>query len=132
MVSNKILYKGEIFKTKYLPILLALLYLGNTTCSYFYYEICEFSIFGAVSFIILLGLYWDSYTYKLCSHHRMFLHYITIQNILNYIDYKIDGLPVSDRGNLLLDIILFGIFIILYIIFKRKYDFSRKHSSIVS
>lgn len=128
-IPNKLLYKVAIFKTKHLPIILALLYLSNTVCSYFYYEICEFSILGAVSFIPLISMYWDSYTYKLCSHHRMFLHYIAIQNILNYIDYKMGGLPVSDRGNLLLDVILFGVFMILYIILKRRYDYYREYGS---
>lgn len=97
-ISNRVLYKVAIFKTKYLPIIISFIYLLNTICSYFYYEIYEFSIIGAVSFGILISMYWDSYTYKLCSHHRMFLHYIAIQNILNYIDFKLGGLPISDRG----------------------------------
>ena len=128
-MTNKILYKGEIFSTKYLPILLALLYVSNTVLAYLGFGMCELSILGSVSMIILAKLYWDSYTYKLCAHHRMFLHYILIQNIINYIDYKIGGIPISSRDNLLLDIILFGITLIIYIILKRRYDYYRKYGS---
>ena len=127
--SNKVLYKGEILFTKYIPIIISLLYLGNTLSSYYYKEISEFSFLGGTSFIIVCRMYWSSYTFKLCEHHRAFLHFILINNILDYIDYLVDGLPVSSKGNLLLQIVLFGIFLFLYIILKRKYDFSHKNSS---
>jgi hypothetical protein len=131
-ISNKTLYKGEIISAKYLPIIISLIYISNTLLSYYYVDVCELSMLGGVSVLILARLYWNSYTYKLCEHHRMFLHYIGIHNLLDYIDYYLDGLPISDKGNVLLDIVLFGIFMILYIIFKRKYDFSKKYSSKVS
>lgn len=129
ILSNKLLYKGEIAFTKYLPIIISLLYLDNTLCSYYYKEVPEFSFLGGTSFIIICRMYWSSYTFKLCRHHRVFIHFILLNNILDYIDYCVDGLPISDRGNLLLEIVLFGITLILYIIFKRHYDFSVKNGS---
>jgi len=101
-LSSKILYKGELLFTKYLPIIISLLYLGNTLCSYYYKEIPEFSFLGGICFIIICRMYWSSYTFKLCEHHRAFLHFILANNILDYIDYKVDGLPITDKGNLLL------------------------------
>lgn len=82
--SNKVLYKGEILFTKYIPIIISLLYLGNTLSSYYYKEIPEFSFLGGTSFIIVCRMYWSSYTFKLCEHHRAFLHFILVNNIKNH------------------------------------------------
>lgn len=132
-ISNKTLYKYEILQVKYLPILISIIYLLNTLFSYYDYDICEFSIMAGISVLVLIKMYWSSYVYKLCSHHRMFLHYISIHTILDYLDYKLEnGIPVSSRENLLIDVVLFGIFLILYIILKRRYDFSVKNHSKVS
>jgi hypothetical protein len=43
-----------------------------------------------------------------------------------------EGVLINDRGLFLLHLVLFGMFIILYIICKRRYDFSVKNSSKVS
>lgn len=126
---NRTIYKIELVCAKYLPTIIAIIYLLNTLCSYYHYEVCEFSILGGVSALILIRLYINSYAYKLCEHHRMFLHYIALHIVLNTIDYYMDGLPITSKQNLLLDIVLFGIFLFLYIILKRKYDFSHKNSS---
>ena len=81
--NNKTLYKLEIWSTKYLPIIIAILYVLGSLTSYFDYNISEFAIIGGLSFLPLGKLFLDSFTYKLCFHHRIFLYYITIQNILN-------------------------------------------------
>lgn len=130
-IPKRLLHKGEILQVKYLPIIISVIYLANTIFSFYNHDIYEFSIVAGMSVFFLIKLYWSSYTFELCSHHRMFLHYITLHTILDYLDYKLEnGLPVSSRENLLIDVILFGIFLILYIVFKRRYDFSRKHNSI--
>lgn len=126
---NKTLYQIELYLSKYLPIVIALIYLCNTLGSYYYKEICECSFLGGVSILILIRLYINSYAYKLCEHHRIFLHYITIHNLLDYIDYYMDGIPITSKENLLLEIVLFGCALFLYILFKRYYDFSVKNGS---
>lgn len=131
-ISNKILYLWEIRSTKFLPMIIALLYITNTALSYFYYDIEVLAEIGGMSLLPLCKLYWSSFTYKLCTHHRMFIYYIFIHNIISFIDLHTNGVLLSSRKLFLLHIILFGIFLILYIIFKRKYDFSRKFSSKVA
>ena len=128
-ISNKLLYKLEIKSTKYLPIVISILYIANTILGYFDIEVAIISMLGGMSFLPLLKFYLSSFTYKLCTHHRMFIYYIFTLDIIECIDYYVGGLPISDMGYLLLIIILFGIFLILYIIFKRRYDFSKKHGS---
>ena len=129
IISNKTLYQLEIKSTKLVPVIIAILYISNTTCSYYYTDIREFSMIGGASLLLLSKLYVSSFTYKLCIHHRIFIYYILVCNIIDIIDYYMNGIPISDRDYLLLNVILFGIFLILYIIFKRIYDFHNKKCS---
>lgn len=128
--SNKTLYLLEIRSTKVLPIIIALLYIVNATLSYFYYDVEELAIVGGMSLLPLSKLLLDSFTYKLCFHHRIFIYYIFLHNTVCTIDYYTDGTLITDRDLYLLYLILFGASTILYIIFKRRYDFSRKYNSI--
>ena len=131
-ISNKTLYKLEIRSTKYLPIIIAILYILNSTLSYYQYDIEELSMIGGMSLLPLAKLYLSSFTYKLCIHHRVFIYYIFLHNIISAIDMYTDGISVDDRGLFVMHIVLFGIFTILYIILKRNYDFSVKNSGKVS
>ena len=131
-ISNKTLYKSEIRSTKYLPIIIAILYILNSTLSYYQYDIEELSMIGGMSLLPLAKLYLSSFTYKLCIHHRVFIYYIFLHNIISAIDMYTDGILVDDRGLFVMHIVLFGIFTILYIILKRRYDFSVKNSGKVS
>ena len=128
-VLNKTIYKLEIESTKKLPIVIALMYIIHALLAYFGYDVVEFSVIGGMSLIPLLKLYLSSFAYKLCSHHRMFIYYIFSQITIQYIDYKMDGIPVSERSYLLINMFSFGIALILYIILKRRYDFSSKNHS---
>lgn len=129
MISNKTLYKLEIYSTKLFPIIIAILYISNVTFSYFGYELEILAIIGGMSLLPLAKLYLDSFTFKLCIHHRIFIYYIFIHNLISSIDMYTNYTLINDRKLFMLHLVLFGIFIILYIIFKRRYDFSRKHSS---
>lgn len=131
-ISSKTLYKLEIRSTKYLPIIIAILYILNSTLSYYQYDIEELSMIGGMSLLPLAKLYLSSFTYKLCIHHRVFIYYIFLHNIISAIDMYTDGILVDDRGLFVMHIVLFGIFTILYIILKRNYDFSVKNSGKVS
>lgn len=131
-LSNKALYKLELQSTKKLPIVIALLYIVYAILSYYGYEIEEFSFIGGASLLLLGKVYLSSFTYKLCTHHRMFIYYIFMQIIIQYIDLRMGGIPISNRSYLVINLALFGIFLFLYIIFKRKYDFSTKNSNKIS
>lgn len=129
LLSNKTLYQLEIKSTKVLPIVIAVIYIINTLWAYYFYDERLFSVIGGMSLLPLSKLYLSSFTYKLCFHHRIFIYYIFLCNILYTVDYYMDGIPISDRDYLLLNVVLFGIFLILYIIFKRIYDFNCKNNS---
>lgn len=128
-ISNKTLYKLEIWSTKHLPIITAILYIINTYLSFLGYNIEELAFIGGMSLFPLCKLYLDSFTYKLCVHHRVFIYYIFIHNFMSIIDYYTNYSLIEDRNLLLIHSVLFGIFFILYIILKRRYDFYRKYGS---
>lgn len=116
---SKALYKIELGLLKMIPMVIAGLYLANSVLSYFGIDLLIFSILGGMSLLPLLFLYITSYCFRFCEYHRMFLHYIVLNDIINYIDYYY-GIPVSDKSMFVFHIIMAGIFlfIILYLKFK--------------
>ena len=82
-ISNKTLYRLEIYSTKLLPIIIAILYIINVTLSYLGHDIEALSIIGGMSLLPLSKLYLDSITYKLCTHHRIFIYYIFLHNLIS-------------------------------------------------
>lgn len=126
---NKSLYKIELYLLKVMPMLLAAIYLINTVLSYYDIVLPALSYIGGLSFIPLLFMYISSYVFRFCSYHRMFLHYIVINDLINLIDYYYT-LPISDWELLILHMSIAGIslFIILYLYVKSRSKNVKKHS----
>ena len=120
-LKSKRLYKIELFVLKLIPIVLSAIVLLNTVLSYLYIDIPILSYLGGVSILPLLFLYLSSYVFKFCTYHRMFLHYVTINWVLNIVDYYI-GIPLSDKNMLLVYIILAGLclLIVVFLIFRCR------------
>lgn len=93
---NKREYKAVLQAIKIMPILLALCDLTNTLLYLLGFNIEAFSFFGGVSYITLAFLYLVSYVFRFCLYHRMFLHYILVNNLIGTTEYFI-GIPVSDQ-----------------------------------
>ena len=104
---------------KVIPMLLALTALLNTLLSYFYMEVPMLSYIGGVSILPLLFLYLSSYAFGFCSYHRMFLHYVSLNWVLNIYDYYI-GIPLSDKELLLMYLIITGIFLFIILYLHQK------------
>lgn len=128
-LRNKDLYKIELYLLKVMPMLLAAIYLINTVLSYYDIVLPALSYIGGLSFIPLLFMYISSYVFRFCSYHRMFLHYIVINDLINLIDYYYT-LPISDWELLILHMSIAGIslFIILYLYVKSHSKNVKKHS----
>lgn len=118
-LRSKILYRSEIGLLRILPMLLAFIYVLNTILSYFNIDILLPSILGGMSLLPLLFLYVSSYAFKFCSYHRMFLHYIVIVDVLNYIDYYV-VLPLSNRELVSLHLVLYCFFLFLTLYLKFR------------
>ena len=128
-LRNKDLYKIELYLLKVMPMLLAAIYLINTVLSYYDIVLPALSYIGGLSFIPLLFMYISSYVFRFCSYHRMFLHYVVINDLINLIDYYYT-LPISDLELFILHMSIAGIslFIILYLYVKSHSKNVKKHS----
>lgn len=118
---SKNLYKIELCLLKVLPMLIALFYLINTVTSYFGMDIPILSSIAGMSIIPLVFIYVSSYAFKFCEYHRMFLHYIVVNDSINIYDYYI-GIPLDNLQLFSLQMIIVGIslFLILYLYLKHK------------
>lgn len=122
-LKSKLLYKIELVLIKYIPYALALICFINTTFSYFGIDLIFLSYLGYTSLLTLAFLYISSYTFKFCIYHRLSLHYILINDILNIFDEYI-GIPLDDRGLYSVYVIIVFIFITIAIYehYKRRTD----------
>lgn len=120
---SKALYKIELYIIKIIPFVLAIVCFINTTLSYFGIDISFLSYLGGISIFPLLFLYLSSYVFKFCLFHRLPLHYLSINLILNIIDDYI-GIPVSNRGLYSIYLIITFIFILLVV-----YEHTRKRNT---
>ena len=119
-LKNRYLYKIEVCIIKYIPFILALICLLNTILSYYNIDLQILSYIGGISLLPLLFLYISSYVFKFCLFHRLPIYYITINWLLNIIDYYIE-IPINDRYLFSLYLILTAIFIIISV-YIHQYD----------
>lgn len=110
-------YKVLLYILKIIPMVLALCDILNTVFWLIGVDVWWLSYIGGVSLFPLLFLYISSYVFRFCSYHRMFLHYVVINNIVSTIDYKFE-LCIS--ASIYLAIIGIFLFIILYLYLKEK------------
>ena len=121
-LRSKTLYKIEIGLLKIIPMVLAGIYLSNTILSYFLdIDLIILSYIGGISLLPLIFLYLSSYVFRFCIYHRVFLHYITINELILILDTHI-GLPISDLEYFCLQMSIFGIslFLFLYLYVKSN------------
>lgn len=121
-MDKKFYYKLELIYVKYSPMLIALGLLLNSILCYFHiytlYYIGGY-LFG-VSLLTIGHMYNSSRVYRFCKYHRMFIHYIVINNILNILDCYV-GVPISSRNLLYVHFIIAGIFLFLILYYYLKY-----------
>lgn len=114
-VRSKTLYKFELVLLKFIPFILAFVCFLNTVFSYFGIDLEFLAHIGGISLFTLLFLYVSSYVFKFCLYHRLALHYVVINNVLNIYDYYI-GVPLDDRNLFILYLVIAFIFLILILI----------------
>lgn len=105
---------------KIYPMVVAVGYFCILLCHYFDINLrfCEFFIIQTFSSLLLLYLL--SYVFQFCLYHRIFLHYVLIQNIISYID-EIYTISVSDKHFLYTQMcLLFVVLVIALLSYLRK------------
>lgn len=116
---NKKYYKLVLQYLKIIPMLIAFCDILNTASYFMGYDIEVFSFVGGISFLTLAFLYLVPYVFRFCIYHRMFLHYVLINNTLETIEY-VFVLPISDCAYIILWSIFTGIFLFLVLVFRKK------------
>lgn len=118
-LSNRTLYKLFLGFLKVIPMVMAGLFLLNTVLSYFGIDYSIISYLTGVGLIPWLFIMLALYTLRFCEYHRMFLWYIVVNNVVCWVDDNY-GIPVSDRGYLVLHFIIAGLFLFLVLYFHQK------------
>ena len=95
---------------KIIPILIAILLLTSTLLSYF--EINTASIAYIIALLVWLFLYLSSFVFKFCRWHRIFLYYIFVLYLIDWIDFTFI-IPLSLRPMIAMQIGIAGIFILI-------------------
>ena len=104
---------------KIIPMLLATCSMLNMLFDFFGIDSRIFSFLSGMSLLPLAFLYLASYVFRFCVYHRMFLHYIVVNNVMMGVDYYV-GIPVSDAALFMMYLIIVGIFLFLVLYFYRK------------
>ena len=117
--TNRLLYKLMLAALRIIPMLLALIAMLNMLFDFFGIDSGILSMIGGISLLPLLFLYLVSFVFQFCVYHRMFLHYILVNNILTWFDYYI-GIPVSNEFLFGMHVFVVGLFLFLVLYFYRK------------
>jgi len=112
-------YKLTLGALKIIPMLLAFCAALNMLFDFYGINSFAISIIGGMSILPLLFLYLFSIVFRFCAYHRMFLHYILVNNILVWLDYLV-GIPVSDGMLLMIHMSIVCVFLFLILYFYRK------------
>ena len=114
-LKSKRLYKIFLYLLKIIPMLIALCDMLNTTFWLLGIDLWWLSYIGGISLLSIIFLYISSYVFDFCVYHRMFLHYILINNIISTIDYYYE---IGIGG--IVYLIILGVFIFLLLYFHQK------------
>lgn len=98
---NRHTIRKFILITKVIPILIAIVHCINYFLSFLGSNDIPLNYIGGISLLPIIYLYVASYTFKLCSYYRMFLHYSILIDALNIYDFYI-GIPLDDTNYFIL------------------------------
>ena len=114
---SKQLYKIAIWLLKFIPFILALFNFLNTILTTLGIVLPFIVELASISFIPLIFIYIASYLFKFCRYHRVPLHYVAVNKVLNLIDYYFQ-IPIPDYNWLILNSVVFGFFALMCGILK--------------
>lgn len=120
-MDRKTLYKIELLYVKYSPIIISIGLLLNNILAYndIYINVVGGYLYG-VSLLGVRHFYISSFALKFCKYHRMFIHYIVVNNSLNAVDTYYN-ITVTDKQLLFMYLSIAGVFLFLILHYHRKY-----------
>ena len=85
-LKHKRLFKVELFLVKIMPMIVSLAYLIIAISYCFGVDMSIMSDIAGLSFIPLIFMYISSYVFGFCAYHRMFLHYVAFNDLIDILD----------------------------------------------
>lgn len=117
-LGDRKLYKILLAIIKYVPMIMAVLFIIGTLFNIFGMPALIISCIGGTSIITLILLYLLSYVFRFCYLYRLPLHYITLSNTL-LILHELEFISSIILTIELLTLVL-GVFIIIYVLYWYK------------
>lgn len=114
-LKSKSLYKVFLIALKYIPILVTLSYIVNTTLCWFGIDAPVLSNISGMSLLTWLFMYIATYVFKFCNYHRLLLYFILMDDSINIYDYYFT-IPLEDHIMLELHTALIGTLVITLLI----------------
>lgn len=119
-LRSKKLYKVTLVLLKIIPMLLAFCYVLNTTLYILGIDSYVLSHIAGMSLLPMIFLYLTSYVFQFCEYHRMFLHYVVLNDIINILDVYF-GENISNWIYISIHLVLlFVCLVIILYLYKRK------------
>ena len=119
-LRSKNLYKVTLVLLKVIPMLLAFCYVLNTILYILGIDSYILSHIAGMSLLPMIFLYLTSYVFQFCKYHRMFLHYVVLNDTINILDVYF-GENISDWTYISIHLILlFVCLVIILYLYKRK------------
>lgn len=114
-LRSKLLYKVFLIALKYIPVLVTLSYIANTTLCWFDIDLPVLSNISGMSLLTWLFMYIATYVFKFCNYHRLLLYFILVDDSINIYDYYFT-IPLEDHVMLELHTSLIGILVMILLI----------------
>lgn len=118
-ILKRSLYKIDLSIIKVIPFMIALCQIINISLSYIGIEVTYITYIAGIGLLPLLFIWVSSFVFRFCIYHRIPIYYTFVNNILCTIDYEY-GIPVTARELLLMNVLIIGMFICMFIFFKFK------------
>ena len=100
-------------------MIIALLFVVNTILFYFRIDTTICSVLVAI--LVWLFLYVSSFVFKFCSYHRMFLYYLVVVEVCNWLDYDYNIFK-DDENAVAINLIIAGIFLFIILYLKLYHE----------
>jgi hypothetical protein len=120
-LKSKSLYKITLFILKLLPAVIAISYILDFVCDFFNLKAQILTHYIGYIIAPVSFMYLSSYLFRFCSYHRIFIHYIALEEGLNIANSYFD-IPISYEAFGLLRIIITVIFLFsfIYLFINKK------------
>lgn len=118
---SRLNYRITLLLAKYVPEIIAILYLIMLILSCFGINLVLLSSIASLSLLPAICLISFSILFKFCIWHRLPIYYVLFQNLINEIDFYF-GIPVTSLWMLFIYLLITGMFILIGAWLKNKYN----------